>query len=302
MGHLVAADGSEILLATRVVLGRSPACGGVIDDASVSHEHAVVWWTGEHWLVKDLGSRNGTWLGEARCEPGAEMELRVGDALRLGRAGALRVVSLSPPVAEAWSLVTGNRVAAESDLLALPSAEVLEVCLYRNAMAEWVIERGQAVERAEDLALIRTTDDVFRVHLPVPGEETVRMRPSPRVSTVTLAFRHSLDEEDVDIEVRDEDGATIATLDNRAHHYLLLILARQRLEDAAHAPDEQGWLYQEELTRMLRTDDSGLNLHVFRARKALAQVGVEDAATLIERRSGSRQLRIGVSDLTVGAL
>jgi hypothetical protein len=302
LGHLTNEQGEAIRLATRAVLGRSVAGGIVIADASVSHEHAVVWWTGEQWLLKDLASRNGTWVGDVRCEPGAEIELRVGDALRLGRAAPLLVGSLTPPVAEAHSLVTGRKIVAEADLLALPSPESPLVSLYRNIMAEWVVERDGEILPAEDLALIRTGGDVFRVYLPVPGEETVRLRPAPRIATIGLSFRHSLDEEDVRIAVLDDRGEAIATLENRAHHYLLLVLARQRLADAALPAEQQGWLYQEELVRMLRTDDSGLNLHVFRGRKALAQAGVEDAATLIERRSGSRQLRIGVSDLAVGAL
>ena len=91
-------------------------------------------------------------------------------------------------------------------------------------------------------------------------------------------------------------------LKSRAHHYLLLTLARARISDADD-PDlpatARGWLYQDDLARMLRLDDNAIYLAVFRARKQLKKAGVSRAASLVERRAGTRQLRIGVSELHV---
>lgn len=301
MGALQGSRGERLSLRPRTVLGRSAAGGIVVAEPSASHEHAVIWWSGEEWFLKDLGSRNGTWLGTRQLEPGVEAELRENDTIQIGREAVFAVASLTPPAAEALSLLTGESVLEEDGLLAVPSSDDPQVSLYRGPSGDWVQETDEVTEVA-DLALVRTRGDVFQVFLPVPSEATVRVAPAPRVDTIRLEFRHTRDEEHVDIVVCSPSGAEMTTLANRAHHYLLLLLARQRLADAEASEADRGWLYQEELVRMLRTDDPGLNLHVFRSRKALAKLGVEDAAGIVERRSGSRQLRIGVRDVVVHAV
>jgi hypothetical protein len=46
-------------------------------------------------------------------------------------------------------------------------------------------------------------------------------------------------------------------------------------------------------------DREQLNLDVFRIRKQFALAGVRDAPSIIERRSGTGQLRIGVQRLSI---
>ena len=50
----------------RIVVGRSPQANLVIDDDSVSRMHCEVVAEGDGFLLRDLGSRNGTWLGGLR--------------------------------------------------------------------------------------------------------------------------------------------------------------------------------------------------------------------------------------------
>ena len=90
----------------------------------------------------------------------------------------------------------------------------------------------------------------------------------------------------------------------RAHHYVLLLLARRRLADqAAGVPEgEQGWIRQDELTDMLRTTDSHVYIMIHRARTLLASHGVADAAGLVERRPKARQLRLGVARIELTML
>ncbi|HET8662065.1 MAG TPA: FHA domain-containing protein [Micromonosporaceae bacterium] len=68
-----------------VVVGRDPACHLVVDDPLVSRRHAEVGWVDGAWSVRDLDSRNGTYLAGRRVAtapvaPGAE--IRLGDAAR----------------------------------------------------------------------------------------------------------------------------------------------------------------------------------------------------------------------------
>lgn len=50
---------------------------------------------------------------------------------------------------------------------------------------------------------------------------------------------------------------------------------------------------------MLRTDANRLHIDIYRARRQFAEVGVLGATRLIERRTGTRMLRIGVAHLDV---
>ncbi len=66
-----------------VTIGRSRDNAVTIADESVSHHHALVEGHGDGFLIRDVRSRNGIWLGQQRVE---EHRLRDGDVLSLGRA------------------------------------------------------------------------------------------------------------------------------------------------------------------------------------------------------------------------
>jgi pSer/pThr/pTyr-binding forkhead associated (FHA) protein len=64
----------------RTVLGRRNA-DIVLDDHDVSRQHAVLERYGERYLVRDLGSTNGTWVNGRKVE--VEM-LHSGDVIQVG--------------------------------------------------------------------------------------------------------------------------------------------------------------------------------------------------------------------------
>ncbi|QSX77171.1 FHA domain-containing protein [Agrilutibacter solisilvae] len=65
----------------RLTIGREPTCGLVIEHPSISRNHAEIHFDGEGWRVRDLGSKNGTFVDgiQARDHP-----LPKGCWLRLG--------------------------------------------------------------------------------------------------------------------------------------------------------------------------------------------------------------------------
>lgn len=70
------------LAAETVHLGRE---GEVqILDAAASRHHAEVFAVGDMFFLRDLGSRNGTYLNDERLKPKEEALLRVGDQVRIG--------------------------------------------------------------------------------------------------------------------------------------------------------------------------------------------------------------------------
>ena len=48
-----------------VLIGRVAPCDLVIsDDPDLSRRHARIFWNGSSWMLEDLGSSNGTFIGE----------------------------------------------------------------------------------------------------------------------------------------------------------------------------------------------------------------------------------------------
>ncbi len=64
------------------VIGRDPGAGLFIDDPSVSRRHARIVVTGDSATLEDLGSKNGTHLGDRRIE--APVPLDDGARIRIG--------------------------------------------------------------------------------------------------------------------------------------------------------------------------------------------------------------------------
>ena len=58
------------LTSSAILIGRAPACTLVLDDDYASTRHARIFPQGTDWVVEDLGSTNGTFIGSFRlAEP-----------------------------------------------------------------------------------------------------------------------------------------------------------------------------------------------------------------------------------------
>ncbi len=66
-----------------LILGRSEHVDLPLDDVYVSDEHAQIRLDGDGWVVRDLGSTNGTYLNGAKVA--RPTPLAAGDQLRLGK-------------------------------------------------------------------------------------------------------------------------------------------------------------------------------------------------------------------------
>lgn len=84
---LVVRQGPEIgtrysLDGDQVSVGRVPGNDIQLDDVTVSRQHAVLVRQGSAWLVRDLGSLNGTYVNSARVD---EAVVQHGDEVQVGR-------------------------------------------------------------------------------------------------------------------------------------------------------------------------------------------------------------------------
>lgn len=268
----------------------------------VSSTHAALAWTGDGWAVRDLGSRNGTFVGGERIQSGIDVDLKEGDVIAVGGVDeTLTLTSADPPGPFATA---GDATAlGEGEMLPLPSADDPVGLVEYGSEDGWVALVDGAQRRIADGDTVRVAGHEWTVALPEAIVATVDV--ASRQATLAAAgldFRVSADEEYVELTVRLPTGPV--QLAPRAHHYPLLVLARAVLDDAGRGvvPAECGWVYVADLLKMLKVSSNQLNLSNYRARRELEGLGVPDAQRLVERRRTTHQVRLGVSDVTVSRL
>ena len=297
------------MLLSRHVVGRSRLADLHMIEPTVSGEHAVLRWTGREWELHDLGSRNGTSVDGRRLTPGERITIQLGAVIAFGQAdNAWRLTDDTPPTIMA-SADDGEPVCARNDLLALPSDDDPEAVVYRDPSGHWVVEQGGETARIADRATVRAGRRDYLLRVPdVIAPTWDNSSPAPHLATLTLQFSVSRDEEYVALTARGDHH--VIDLGARAHHNVLLMLARSRLEDrkaraaaaergAAPPESSEGWVYQDELAEQLAIDETHLNVAVFRCRRQLAEAGIIGAASIIERRRPTRELRLGVPRIEI---
>jgi DNA-binding winged helix-turn-helix (wHTH) protein len=85
LAHWVVVDDLRIALkAGENIIGRDPASEVWLDLVAVSRRHARIVVEGQDAMLEDLGSRNGTKLGD--CLVAGESPLRDGDVIKIGSA------------------------------------------------------------------------------------------------------------------------------------------------------------------------------------------------------------------------
>jgi hypothetical protein len=296
---------------TRVIepehlVGRAPATVHRLDHRYVSAQHALIRWNGEHWEVKDLGSRNGTFVDDVRLQPGADCVLRLGAKIAFGKLVELwELVDDSPPTIMAVPVEGGDPVLLEGDMLALPSSDDPRGTIYRNHEGLWVYEQpDESITPISNRQTFEVLGCRWRFCCPETTYPTsiATSPPDREVRLLQVSFIVSRDEEHVELQAT--CGGRATNLGSRAFNYLLLTLARRRVQDTAQALPEAecGWVHMEDLAHDPSMAPPQLNIDIFRIRRQFELTGVFDPANIVERRPRTRQLRIGTGFISITKL
>ncbi len=286
-----------------MLIGRSSSCALPLHGDSVSAEHAVVFFDDCAWYVRDLGSTNGTWFDGKRILAGEPHRLFEGSELAFGEVTARwRIVDVGPAGAAARCIDTGEWTRAVEGLLQLPCDSATEMTLHFDEHeGQWLAETEGSIHPVRDQSVVQVGERSYLLELPPLVENTERTRRGGEqtlsLEAGGLSFVVSRDEEHVDMMF--EHPSKQVPLPPRSFHYLLVTLARRRLKESEDAPSEQGWMHVEELMEQLRVTRQKLNLDISRARRQLAEAGIQHAVSLIERRPQSAQVRLGVGRVSV---
>lgn len=302
----IRANERTITLESDYTIGRSVRSGLCIADRRVSSQHAVIRWTGVSWEVKDLGSRNGTFVDGERLKRGEGSPIRKGATLAFGNQNERwELMDDSPPAAMMVPLNGGEPIYLEHDLLALPSAEDPQFTVYCGADGNWFVE-GEGMSSPITLQSRQQIDlggNIWRFSAPEQIWQTsLSDDPAWEIGAIRLRFTVSRDEEHVQVTLL--AGDEYVDLDPRTRHYLLLTLARRRLEDSEQGLPEAecGWVNHEDLAHDPSMAGSQLNIDVFRIRGEFARMNVLGAAKIIERRPRAKQLRIGTGRIDISRI
>jgi len=302
MAILKDAQNTTTILRAHHLIGRSRSMHTTIHKKEVSAQHAAILWDGESWRVRDLGSRNGTTLDGRRLEVGETAALEPGAELAFG--GEQHRFTLTSDAPPAPTATCGDRlVEGSGEYLALPSEENPLALVIFDPDAGWMISQDDEDVPLEDGQRVQVAGESWVIGLPEVIEGTIEARKSAfTLDDVALRFAVSGDEEYVELTV--VVGGVAHLLKPRSHHYTLLLLARSRMEDAAAGVGgrEEGWLYTSELAKMLRASHNQIYVGLHRARKELDALKVRDASSLVEKRTTTRQVRLGVSELSEAPL
>ncbi|MFT5681496.1 MAG: hypothetical protein ACI8RZ_002402 [Myxococcota bacterium] len=284
------------------LIGRSPDALIHLSTPHASSNHAALHWTGRGWVVRDLGSSNGTTVNGQPLAPGVSMPLQTGAVLTFGSAEERWVIEdATPPLPAARNLSSAALVFLQDGYITLPNPEDPAVVVFEHPSLGWLVEQDEDINPATHGQVIMAGGTAWRLHL-ADAAGTISLQRTPRtLAEGTLRFFVSTTEENVDVEVQWSDE--VRKLPPSVHWYIALLLARARQVDEAEGtlpPRERGWLYREELCHQLRTAARKLNVDIHRLRVMLAGAGIIDGASLFERRSSTAQIRLGIADLEIG--
>lgn len=289
-----------------LTVGRAPSNDVVLVDDTVSWHHAQLWSEANAPWVRDLGSRNGTWVNDERLTGAAR--LAVGDAVRVGTTATLRVRGTGE-VAD-WrmrhveDLGSEVRLLVRSDRFLLGSApgcdlrvegwppRAATILLHANGEVwvgtsdgEWQVEPGEVFEVLG--RRLRVVEDALD-HAPTVEYGAFRY-------PYTLSATANAPGGPQAVLTDDATGRQLLLTGNRG--VLLYLLARKLGKDreANLTPSEEGWCSTDEVLVGVwgkgQKAANHLNVLVHRLRGQLQEEGFDP--WFVEKRRGAIRIRVG---------
>ena len=174
---------------TRVMtIGRVAGVYLRIEDAMISRRHAEISYVNTQYVLRDLGSVNGTFVNDTRLEPGSVHILQAGDRLRFGKNVTLilQMRQVTPQEKRAHQHTGGSFTAggsaARGEVAAMPAAPLDDEMLTRLGSP---VGNGQLIQQLGRPAF--NTDGSLSLpgaRHPVPAHVIATLRESPALILV----------------------------------------------------------------------------------------------------------------------
>jgi pSer/pThr/pTyr-binding forkhead associated (FHA) protein len=252
-----------------------------------SNEHAAIGWYSGQWIVRDLGSSNGTTVNGRAVAPRERIFLAVGSIVQFGSEEDLfEVVDLAAPGPCAVRLGPQHYVWGGRSLLLLPDEQAPEASVFFDE-GRWRVDDNKGILQPETGDILQLPSGYWRLHLPdEPGLGGATAAYQLDLNRLEFVFRVSSEALVVHL-VQDKQDVRLAS---RACLQTLLVLAQLRKDGSSH---QGGWIASSELAERRSCSPEKINVDVHRLRKLLEEAGVHDAARIVER-DDTKRLRIAV--------
>jgi hypothetical protein len=271
----------------------------LLTSPNASRNHATIAWDGEEWQIKDI-SLNGTYINASRMPRGQYQPLHLADKIQFGGLDETpwEVSNLTQPITGLVPMDQALPFIPLFDIVILP-IEGPEIMVYLSEQSQWICEvnGNSRVLAVGDTVGIKRQRWQFVEGRPSTATAVSDLSPPP--SDIKFRFNASQNEEHVSLSLI-VDNKDI-DMGERNHHYLLLLLARQRLEDSEKGlhPTEQGWIDKDILVKMTGIIEQHINIQIYRFRKQVASLTPHSTTLhqIIERRPG--ELRFAYKDIVI---
>lgn len=271
----------------------------------VTRIHAVIEWVEPHWYIRDL-SKNGIWLNGKRLDKQINSPLALNDRLSFSEINNLdyQLTSIDPP-RDLLLPINGTNthcILLERYHFLPDSQHPTAVIFYDPDRLSWCYENTEThqlvtLEDGHQITIGEQLWQFFQAEM-TSQENTLNLNPTP-INDLQFIFNLSLDEEQTELKIRQHN--TLIDLDVRSHHYLTVLLARNKLADIKNKfeKDVQGWVQVKKLARDLGINECHVNIQIHRARKQFMESfnNTLSADVLIERKRG--KVRFGGKCFTI---
>ncbi len=239
-----------VVLRATLTVGRSVSSLLQIAENDISKNHATLSWEHDHWQIKDH-SRNGT-LVNGRLLHHSTGKLSGDDVIQFGANNTTRwkLMNEEGPLSYLRAHTDEFKIIRlEGTHLMYPNEESPEVSFFKSVRLEWVMDDNENTRPLRHNRQYEFGGEAWTYYDNEPLQDTIDI--SNQVETASIDCYLSSDEESVQIKIVMNDLEM--NLGEKVYNFLLLLLARQRLEDmeAGFAESEQGWLFVEPLLESL---------------------------------------------------
>ncbi len=293
----------QVILLIQHIFGRHPSTSHtVLINPDASRMHATILWNGEDWLLQDSSS-NGTYVNGKPVLHGTKQRLRKGDLIHFASllGDTWKMLDVSPPKSLLVPVTPGLKTIELAHLAVLPNEESPEITLYVSPNGHWVCESQSGISVLKTGDLVGCNGQTWRFIEAKASEETqfIESKELPNSPQVGIFFDVSQNEEHVSFKLKMDEQEY--DLGQRNHHYLLLLLARKRIDDmqTGISVTEQGWVDKADLSKMLGQNENHINIQVYRLRKQLVDILPKSFSLpqAIERRT--REIRFAFDDIKI---
>lgn len=293
----------QVTLLSQHIFGRHPnSSNTVLINPNTSRMHATILWDGEVWLLQDSSS-NGTFVNGKAILKDAKYQLNQGDKINFASLSGdtWYIEDICEPNSLLIPITPGLPVVELQELAVLPSEDAPENTLYLTATGHWVCESDAGTSVLKSGDLVGNSEKTWRFLEAASSVKTLQVEiESEHVpERIKVLFDVSQNEEHVTVKLM--SGMQAYDLGERNHHYLLLLLARKRMQDQADGIQdaEQGWIDKQVLSKMLGQNENHINIQIYRLRKQLLNSLPKSLCLpqIIERRT--REIRFSYSDVEI---